>query len=210
MNFCIMLLCRWLLVILEESRQPPSQRATPCFVQFLTQETSQRVATFVVFLVIHHRTYLIVAPYCHGAKGPLHSYIQFFLWLMVLVSLELLVSPDLGSRVLNVVGPIRCTSRVIVCFTALVIVPLSPFVARAGLNAFFLNTSTMVTTFFSLRVSMFPHLDIQGSLKPKEIAKILNLGGMDKSRHWNIVGCGAYTGKGLFQGFDWVVQDIAD
>lgn len=39
--------------------------------------------------------------------------------------------------------------------------------------------------------------------------QVLNLEAMDKSRHWNIVGCSAYTGEGLLQGFDWLVQDIA-
>lgn len=51
--------------------------------------------------------------------------------------------------------------------------------------------------------------DIQGALKPSEIAKVLNLEAMDGSRHWQIVGCSAHTGEGLLQGFDWLVQDIA-
>ncbi|KAK4477722.1 hypothetical protein RD792_016976 [Penstemon davidsonii] len=51
--------------------------------------------------------------------------------------------------------------------------------------------------------------DIQGSLSPNEIAKVLNLEAMDKSRHWRIVGCSAYSGEGLLEGFDWLVQDIA-
>ncbi|KAL6551883.1 ADP-ribosylation factor-like protein 2 [Orobanche gracilis] len=51
--------------------------------------------------------------------------------------------------------------------------------------------------------------DIHGSLSPDEIAKVLNLETMDKSRHWKIVGCSAYTGNGLLEGFDWLVQDIA-
>ncbi|KAM0951592.1 putative small GTP-binding protein [Dioscorea sansibarensis] len=51
--------------------------------------------------------------------------------------------------------------------------------------------------------------DIQGALKPEEIVKILNLDAMDKTRHWKIVGCSAYTGDGLLEGFDWLVQDIA-
>nr|GMC65052.1 ADP-ribosylation factor-like protein 2 [Ipomoea batatas] len=44
--------------------------------------------------------------------------------------------------------------------------------------------------------------DIQGSLCPDEIAKVLNLDAMDKTRHWRIVGCSAYTGEGLLEGFD--------
>ncbi|KAF6986616.1 hypothetical protein CFC21_004347 [Triticum aestivum] len=51
--------------------------------------------------------------------------------------------------------------------------------------------------------------DIQGALKPDEIAKVLNLEVMNKDRHWKIVGCSAYTSDGLLQGFDWLVQDIA-
>ncbi|CAI9110773.1 OLC1v1010852C1 [Oldenlandia corymbosa var. corymbosa] len=51
--------------------------------------------------------------------------------------------------------------------------------------------------------------DIQGSFSPDEIAKVLDLEAMDNSRHWRIVGCSAYTGEGLLEGFDWLVQDIA-
>ncbi|KAF1862625.1 hypothetical protein Lal_00013386 [Lupinus albus] len=51
--------------------------------------------------------------------------------------------------------------------------------------------------------------DIKGALKPEDIAKVLNLEAMDKTRHWNIVGCSAYSGEGLLEGFDWLVQDIA-
>ncbi|GJN41272.1 hypothetical protein PR202_gn00620 [Eleusine coracana subsp. coracana] len=51
--------------------------------------------------------------------------------------------------------------------------------------------------------------DIQGALEPAEIAKVLDLQAMDRSRHWRIVGCSAYTGDGLLEGFDWLVQDIA-
>ncbi|CAM0948611.1 unnamed protein product [Alopecurus aequalis] len=51
--------------------------------------------------------------------------------------------------------------------------------------------------------------DIHGALKPDEIAKVLNLEVMNKDRHWKIIGCSAYTGDGLLQGFDWLVQDIA-
>jgi len=51
--------------------------------------------------------------------------------------------------------------------------------------------------------------DIQGALKPAEIAKVLDLAAMEKSRHWQIVGCSAHTGDGLLRGFDWLVQDVA-
>jgi ADP-ribosylation factor-like protein 2 len=39
--------------------------------------------------------------------------------------------------------------------------------------------------------------------------QVLNLEVMNKDRHWKIVGCSAYSGEGLLQGFDWLVQDIA-
>ncbi|CAL1368909.1 unnamed protein product [Linum trigynum] len=51
--------------------------------------------------------------------------------------------------------------------------------------------------------------DINGALTPDEIAKVLNLDNMDRTRHWKIIGCSAYTGEGLLEGFDWLVQDIA-
>ncbi|CAI0399924.1 unnamed protein product, partial [Linum tenue] len=51
--------------------------------------------------------------------------------------------------------------------------------------------------------------DINGALTPEEIAKVLNLDNMDRTRHWKIIGCSAYTGEGLLEGFDWLVQDIA-
>lgn len=51
--------------------------------------------------------------------------------------------------------------------------------------------------------------DIRGALRPADIAKVLNLEAMDNSRHWQIVGCSAYTGEGLLAGFDWLVGDIA-
>ncbi|XP_043812977.1 ADP-ribosylation factor-like protein 2 [Manihot esculenta] len=50
--------------------------------------------------------------------------------------------------------------------------------------------------------------DLKGALTPNEIAKVLNLENMDKTRHWKIVGCSAYTGKGLLEEFDWLVQDM--
>lgn len=41
------------------------------------------------------------------------------------------------------------------------------------------------------------------------LSQVLNLEAMDNSRHWEIIGCSAYTGEGLLEGFDWLVQDIA-
>ncbi|KAK7834573.1 adp-ribosylation factor-like protein 2 [Quercus suber] len=42
-----------------------------------------------------------------------------------------------------------------------------------------------------------------------EFNSLLSLEAMDKIRHWQIVGCSAYTGEGLLEGFDWLVQDVA-
>ncbi|XP_043813217.1 ADP-ribosylation factor-like protein 2 isoform X1 [Manihot esculenta] len=50
--------------------------------------------------------------------------------------------------------------------------------------------------------------DLKGALTPDEIAKVLNLENMDKTRHWKIVGCSAYIGEGLLERFDWLVQDM--
>ena len=36
----------------------------------------------------------------------------------------------------------------------------------------------------------------------------LGLDAIEK-RHWRIVACSAFTGEGLVDGMDWVVQDIA-
>ena len=30
-----------------------------------------------------------------------------------------------------------------------------------------------------------------------------------ENRHWNIVNCSAYTGEGLREGIDWIVEDIS-
>lgn len=50
--------------------------------------------------------------------------------------------------------------------------------------------------------------DIEGALTAEEIREVLEL---DKvtTRHWRIGGCSAYTGKGLIDGVDWIVRDIA-
>jgi len=41
------------------------------------------------------------------------------------------------------------------------------------------------------------------------VSQVLDLAAMEKSRHWQIVGCSAHTGDGLLRGFDWLVQDVA-
>lgn len=51
--------------------------------------------------------------------------------------------------------------------------------------------------------------DLGGALSYEEIATVLQLNGEDMAgHHWSIFGCSAYTGKGLQQGFDWLVSDI--
>eukprot|EP00245_Coleochaete_scutata_P007569 TRINITY_DN23023_c0_g1_i1.p1 TRINITY_DN23023_c0_g1~~TRINITY_DN23023_c0_g1_i1.p1 ORF type:complete len:186 (+),score=33.30 TRINITY_DN23023_c0_g1_i1:129-686(+) len=50
--------------------------------------------------------------------------------------------------------------------------------------------------------------DMAGALRPQDIAEVLQLEAMNKSRHWSIVGCSAMSGDGLLDGFDWLVADI--
>ena len=52
--------------------------------------------------------------------------------------------------------------------------------------------------------------DLAGALSQEEIAKVLDLSTLGETgRHWRIVGCSAWTGDGLIQGVDWIVNDIA-
>lgn len=52
--------------------------------------------------------------------------------------------------------------------------------------------------------------DLSGALTQEEIAKVLDLTTIGETgRHWRIVGCSAWTGDGLIQGVDWIVNDIA-
>ncbi len=51
--------------------------------------------------------------------------------------------------------------------------------------------------------------DIEGALSQEAIAEALDLKEIEKSRHWKILDCSAVTGKGLKEGIDWMVQDIA-
>ena len=50
--------------------------------------------------------------------------------------------------------------------------------------------------------------DCKDSLKPNQIREFL---GLDKieNRHWFIQGCSAFTGEGLFEGIEWLINDIA-
>lgn len=52
--------------------------------------------------------------------------------------------------------------------------------------------------------------DLGGALSFEEIEKYLDLNNSDISgRHWTIIGCSAFTGDGLINGFEWIVSDIA-
>lgn len=50
--------------------------------------------------------------------------------------------------------------------------------------------------------------DLSGALSVEEVKEVLGLDQV-KGRHWHIQPCSAYTGDGLVQGVDWLVQDIA-
>lgn len=49
--------------------------------------------------------------------------------------------------------------------------------------------------------------DINGALTAEEIAQLLELDSIDK-RHWSIVPCSAQDGKGIKDGFKWIIDDI--
>lgn len=51
--------------------------------------------------------------------------------------------------------------------------------------------------------------DLPGALGKEDIAKILELSVIGESRHWRIEACSAVTGKGLVEGVDWLVTDVA-
>lgn len=52
--------------------------------------------------------------------------------------------------------------------------------------------------------------DLSGALSREEIAQVLDLETLGETgRHWRIVGCSAWTGDGLIEGVDWIVNDIA-
>ncbi|KAH7547839.1 hypothetical protein JRO89_XS14G0024000 [Xanthoceras sorbifolium] len=53
------------------------------------------------------------------------------------------------------------------------------------------------------------HVEICSESVSTILSLVLNLEAMDRTRHWKIVGCSAYTGEGFLEGFDWLVQDIA-
>lgn len=49
--------------------------------------------------------------------------------------------------------------------------------------------------------------DLSGAASAEEIARILDLNSIEK-RHWKIQSCSAYTGEGLAEGMEWLVDDI--
>lgn len=52
--------------------------------------------------------------------------------------------------------------------------------------------------------------DLKGALSIEEIGKVLDISTLgDTGRHWRIVGCSAWTGEGLIDGVDWIVNDVA-
>jgi ADP-ribosylation factor-like protein 2 len=53
--------------------------------------------------------------------------------------------------------------------------------------------------------------DLAGALTQEQIAAVLDLPALGETtnRHWRIVGCSAWNGKGLIDGVDWIVRDIA-
>lgn len=50
--------------------------------------------------------------------------------------------------------------------------------------------------------------DVKGALKAKDISEALGLASL-KSRQWSIQETSAAAGKGLQEGFDWLVSSIA-
>ncbi|EAY15972.1 ADP-ribosylation factor At2g18390, putative [Trichomonas vaginalis G3] len=49
--------------------------------------------------------------------------------------------------------------------------------------------------------------DINGAMKPEEIAQLLDLNAINK-RHWSIQKCSAKSREGIENGFNWIIEDI--
>ncbi|XP_043807167.1 uncharacterized protein LOC110601023 isoform X3 [Manihot esculenta] len=80
-------------------------------------------------------------------------------------------------------------------------------VSRFELN--FTRQDTASMWFLCKQVEENMRLRTELQKKIQELEKyVLKLENMDKTRHWKIVGCSAYTGEGLLEGFDWLVQDM--
>jgi len=50
--------------------------------------------------------------------------------------------------------------------------------------------------------------DLPGALSSDEIEQVLKLSELG-NRHWEIHPCSAYTGEGVQEGFDWLIEDIS-
>ena len=48
----------------------------------------------------------------------------------------------------------------------------------------------------------------QGRLTPAQVSEALGLTDL-RQREWQIMGCSALTGEGLFEGMDWMVSKLA-
>lgn len=51
--------------------------------------------------------------------------------------------------------------------------------------------------------------DVEGALTPDEIKDFLDLESIT-TRHWGVIPCSAMTGLGVFEGIDWLVDDISN
>lgn len=76
-------------------------------------------------------------------------------------------------------------------------------------NSYILYKMTEFSSIAIYNIKMTEFSGMQFNQVYLTILQVLNLEAMDKTRHWKIVGCSAYTGEGLLEGFDWLVQDIA-
>lgn len=48
----------------------------------------------------------------------------------------------------------------------------------------------------------------QGRLTPAQVSEALGLTDL-RQREWQIMGCSALTGEGLFEGMDWLISKLA-
>lgn len=51
--------------------------------------------------------------------------------------------------------------------------------------------------------------DVEGALTPNEIKEFLDLESIT-TRHWGVIPCSAMSGLGVFEGVDWLVDDISN
>jgi ADP-ribosylation factor-like protein 2 len=50
--------------------------------------------------------------------------------------------------------------------------------------------------------------DVKGALTPDEISEFLDLKSIT-TRRWGVIPCSAMTGDGIFEGIDWLTDDIS-